>query len=267
MYAPGIDVVVVNYNTPDDLQSFVNSYLFQSSDVETSLYIIDVDPSEDTYDKVTERLAELKIHDLCYWPISYNCGYSGACNWAASLGEREVVAFFNADTKLYDKTLDDCYSSLMQSDEVGILGPLQVNSGGRVTSAGVFGTNTQPRLRGWLQSPSRFVDVRDDAISVAGSAYFVKRECWDEMVNNEDWKKLYPDLNGAMLPTPHYYEETFCSYFARHLGWKIRFLGTSLMEHEWHKASPKNTREEQRIIGVSRKMFRDACGSLGIDCD
>lgn len=266
MYAAGIDVVVVNYNTPDDLKTFVDAYLFQSSVVDSELLVVDVDPTEENYEKTKDYLADLNV-PLQYWPMSYNCGYSGACNFASSFTDREVIAFFNADTKLHDKTLDDCYDALMSDDTYGILGPMQVNSAGKLTHAGIFGTNSKPELRGWQKHPSRYADVRDDAISVSGSAYFVKRECWDSMAHDPEWNALYPGIDGAMLPTPHYYEETWCSYFARHKGWKVVYLGSSMMHHEWHKSFPKNTAHEQQVMKQSRSMFRNTCDHFGIERD
>jgi GT2 family glycosyltransferase len=267
IHESGIDVVVTNYRTPADLKKFVAAYLFQKSTVPTTLTVVDVDPSEDQYDEVKDYLANLDI-ELQYWPImGYNCGYSGACNFAATVTNSEIVAFFNADTQLFDTTLQDCYDVLTSDPEYGIAGPLQVNSAGKVTHAGIFGTNDRPELRGWQSSsPSSFTDVRDDAVSVSGSAYFVKRTVWEELSSSPVYRKLYPHAEGAFLPTPHYYEETWCSYFARYLGYKVVYVGSTMMNHEWHKSSAVGD-VEGRVMNVSRTMFREACDAFGIQHD
>lgn len=266
-YQKGLDVVVVNYRTPHLLKNFVDSYFFQSSSVETELVIVDVDPTEESYEECREFLTKYD-EVFQYWPMmNDNCGYSGACNFASTATNREVIAFFNSDTKLFDDTLDKCYDYLMANDDVAICGPMQVDSNGLVRHAGVFGTNTRPQIRGWVsKNSSLYKDVRDDCVTVFGSAYFVKRSVWDEMTNHPIYRELYPNANGAFLPTQHYYEETWCSYFARHLGYKVAYVGDTCMIHEWHKSSPVGAIEGQ-VMRKSRQMFRDACDHFGIERD
>lgn len=266
MYEPGIDVVVTNYRTPKLLRDFIESYSFQDA-IESDLIIVDVDPTPETADEVAQILVPYRGKNFQYWAMDWNCGYSGACNFASTVSNREVLAFFNSDTRLFDDTLDKCYQYLMEHDDVAICGPLQVDSNGLVTNAGIFGTNTNPTIRGWRSNkPQLFRDTRDDCVSVMGSAYFVKRAVWDELANDPTFKDMYPDVEGAFLPTPHYYEETWCSYFARHKGYKVAHVGSAIMVHEWHKSSPVGSVEGE-IMRRSRSMFRDACDRLGIERD
>lgn len=266
VYENGISVAVVNYRTPHDLKNFVDSYVFQESEVDSDLIVIDVDPTEESYDESKEILSKYDFQ-FQYWPIMHNCGYSGACNFASSMSNREVMGFFNADTKLFDDTLDLCHSALKNNSGWAALGPLQTDSSGRVTHAGIFGTNSKPSLRGWRSKhPDQFRDVRDDAVSVSGSAYFVNKSIWDSLLVNKEWQHLYPGIEGVFLPTPHYYEETWYSYFARHNGYKVAYYGEAMMIHEWHKASPVGS-VERSVMSESRSMFRAACDAIGIDHD
>lgn len=267
MYDPGMDVVVVNYRTPELLKDFIDSYRFQGSKVDTELIVVDVDPTEAVQEQVSEILSHHRDLQIQYWPIDWNCGYSGACNWASQVSNREVIAFFNSDTRLFDDTLDLCYDYLLEHDDVAICGPMQVDSRGRVTHAGMFGSNTKTAPRGWLsRNPNHYREDRDDAITVSGSAYFVKRGVWDEMARHPAFLDCYPNAEGAMLPTPHYYEETWCSYFARHLGHKVAYVGSAVMVHEWHKSSPVGS-VEGSVMATSRQMFRDMCDYVGIAHD
>jgi GT2 family glycosyltransferase len=137
-----------------------------------------------------------------------------------------------------------------------------------ITHAGIFGTNDKPALRGWKRpDDGQFDEIRDDALSVSGSAYFIKRLCWDELTNCSKYRKIAPDAVGAFLPTPHYYEETFCSYHAREHGWKVVYDGETSMVHKWHKASPVGGVAEKKHMPESRKMFRAACDMHGITHD
>lgn len=264
-----LSCVVVNYHTPDDLHKYVVSWCSQSFE-DTELLIIDVDPTHKEASDVAEWLAPLMgPYDIAYWPMDYNCGYSGACNFAAELVDGDVLAFFNADTVLNDDTLEKCYEAILSRPDWGILGPLQYDSQGRATFAGIFGTNAAPRHRGWRKSSlDEFRDVRDDSITVSGSAFFIRREVWDELANDERFREMWPEAKGgAMLPTPHYYEETWVSYFARAKGWKIVYYGLAEMIHEWHKSSPLGGKTETQMMPQSRKMFRETCDFFGIEHD
>lgn len=266
MYDSGISVAVVNYRTPHDLQTFMDSYAFQDSEVDSDLIVIDVDPTEESYEQSRDVLTRYDF-EFQYWPVMHNCGYSGACNFASSVSDKETMAFLNADTKLFNDTLDACHHGLKTNPDWAALGPLQTDSSGRVTHAGIFGTNEKPKHRGWRSKhPDQYRDIRDDAVSVSGSAYFINKGIWDKLLVNKEWQHLYPGIEGCFLPTPHYYEETWYSYYARHNGYKVAYYGEAMMTHEWHKASAVGS-VEREVMQTSRKMFRDACDSMGITHD
>lgn len=269
---PGVDVVVVNYRTPDDLRGFIKSFAAVQFEVPATLFVVNVEPLEADADAVDEALEDVVV------PVGYalcptNIGYAKACNQAATAiagfnRPRRTLAFFNADTRLAPGVLDHCHWTLHQNDDWGIIGPKQVNDAGEITHAGVFGTNKRPLLRGWKEPDAgQYDEIRDDAVSVSGSAYFVKRSCWDELSACPTYKEIAPEALGAFLPTQHYYEETWCSYHAREHGWKVVYDGEVSMIHRWHQASPVGGVAEKKHMPASRIMFRDACDRHGIERD
>jgi len=264
-----LSCVVVNYHTPDDLHRFVNSWLMQDLE-ETELFIVDVQPTDTESRETSDWLGPMmQLYNIQYWPMDYNCGYSGGCNFAGNLATGNVLAFFNADTVLHHDTLGKCYHALTENEGWGILGPLQYDSQGRVTAGGIFGPNAHPKHRGWrARDVSPFRDVRDDATTVAGSAFFITREAWEACANDPEFKSLFPAAQGgAFLPTPHYYEETWLSYFARSKGFKCVYYGEAEMIHEWHKASSVGGKTEKEYKPKSQQMFRRACDHFGIERD
>ncbi len=77
---------------------------------------------------------------------------------------------------------------------------------------------------------------------------------------------MYPDATGAFLPTPHYYEETWCSYFARHLGYNVVYDGSVSIGHSWHKSSAVGGEADSKFK-ESQSIFRKACDYMGIERD
>lgn len=257
-FDPGVDVVMVNYRTADDAAAFLDSYV-ESRIGESSLWVANVDPTERDADVVELALINMTgDHGLVTWED--NVGYARACNDAALYGNREILGFFNADTKLAIGLLREVVAQFAANPMWAIIGPRQYDDNNLITHGGIFGTNAKPSFDDrWKQyDHGQFNDIRDDAISVSGSAYFIRRAVWNMLAGCPLFQQVAPNADGAFLPTPHYYEETWCSYHARAHGWKVVYLGTVGMLHRWHRASPVGGYAE-RIMPMSQQMFRAAC--------
>lgn len=203
---------------------------------------------------------------ITYQMVPSNIGYARCINLGASYGENPVIAAFNADCVLTPDLLQNCEDALLANSDWGALGPTQVDQKGRFTHAGIFGTNDQPRHRGWKEIDSGQYDDIQEGVTVSGSAYFIKRAVWDVLTNCPIYKKLHPGAVGAFLPTPHYYEETFCSYHCRAHGYKVMYYGKAKMIHKWHQASPVGGWAEQQMP-ISREIFREMCDAHDIEHD
>lgn len=258
-----VDAVVVNYRTTRDLRRFCDAW--QQHAPETSrLIIVNVDPhpTDSAYaDSVTtgQQIQHLAFHD--------NVGYARACNAGIDyLGkDAPVVAAFNADTAITDGLLDELLAGFEANREWGIVGPRQIDSAGRLTHCGIFGTNTRPAFGGVFRTRDnpRFHTIRDDAVSVAGSAYLVRRDTWDDLTACPTYREAAPDATGAFLPTRHYYEDMWCSLHARAHGWKVVYYGAAAMLHDWHQASPVGGWADKQMP-EARDLFRRACDLHGI---
>lgn len=266
-----MDLVVVNYRTPQDLHEFMRSYTESQIEVPHSLHVVNVSPTNLDLDVVKDWA---QLISFVHTAHESNVGYAYACNDAAYFADREMVAFFNADTRLRPGVVEGCLNWLRANPELAIIGPLQVDENDRITHAGIFGTNTKPFLRGWKEKDvGQYCEERTDCISVSGSAYFVRRSVWDELTLCSTYREC-PGVAkrnplGAMLPTLCYYEETWISYHAREHGYKVGYLGTQRMIHKWH-GSIRNTQGEAWAANQmkgSRKLFREACDYHGIDHD
>ena len=254
-----VDVVVVNYKTYHLLHEFMDSYDAHNWDGCT-LTVVDVDAGPD---RIVHRDGTT-VDDL--WSIPENIGYARACNMGAAGGTNDVIVLANADTRL-TSGLKACHDALMARDDWGILGPRQVNDQHLITAGGIFGSERSIGQRGWKEvDTGQYSDVREDAMSVSGSLYFIKRKVWQELTSCEYMQKAYPGIEGAFIPTPHYYEETCCSYHARAHGYKIVFYGPVQMFHQWHEASPIGGWADQQV-DRSKAMMREFLGSHGIECE
>jgi GT2 family glycosyltransferase len=265
--------VVVNYRTPKDLSTFCDSILAAPPQAEWRLTVVNsAAQPEDVLmlRKIHARFsAEGVGHRLVGYNEHRNVGYARGCNTAslmASAFDHDYLAFFNADVVLPPGAVDACLAALEDHDDWAVLGPRQLDSRGRLTHAGIFGTLERPQHRAWQHyNGDQYGDVRE-AVTVSGSAYFIRRSVWDELTACPLYREVAPDAKGAFLPTNHYFEETYCSYHAQAHGWKVMYYGPVCVIHEWHKASPVGGWAETQFP-ISRRYFREACDVHGIKHD
>lgn len=269
-----VHMVVTNYRTPDDLHRFCESVQKFAPKDPWSLTIINVSPLPADM-AVGERWADKLGAGHCWFEV--NIGYGRACNegacralWPPDTSEG-VLAFFNADVILTRRAVDNCVEGLLSRSDWGVLGPRQVNNQGKLTHAGIFGTHTKPQHRAWLAAAksSQYTDVRDDAITVSGAAYFIRRSLWDELCSCPIFRQVAPEARGAFLPTPFYYEETWVSYHAYAHGKGVVYWGQDTLIHKWQQAVITNKKQAWAALMFeqSGQRFREACDAHGIPRD
>lgn len=256
-----IDLVVVNYKTYNLIDNFISSYRkFKPKKHDSRLILIDneSDPVElDHLDK--DGLDEVVS-------LVSNIGYSGACNYGASLGDSDYVAFLNSDTEFVDdKCVDYCVDFMESHLDVAVVGPLQYSSDGVITAGGIFGTHDAPFQRGWKSKNLKQCRDTKEAVTVSGSAFFLRRSVWDEMQECEIYRSCFPLASGGLPPFPHFYEETLYCYHVFAHGYKCFYLGEGEMIHQWHQSSPVGSQNENFEVG--RKGFREFCDKHGISRD
>lgn len=255
-----IDIIVVNYRTPADLERFVDSVAHAPA--ASMLTIVDVAPT--SFFSPPNRSTLIRTEG--------NVGYARACNMGAavaglSANPAPVLAFFNADVQILPDSLELCVETLFSQPDVAIVGPRQTDSRRRITSAGVVPTRPGGcKPRGWREvDRGQFCDV-SEMMTVSGSAFIVRREAWDALAGCVTYQESDPDSRGAFLQTPHYFEETWLAYHARAHGWKVMYDGRAHMIHEWHRSSPVGGWADKQFK-ESQRLFRDACDHHGIAHD
>jgi hypothetical protein len=250
-----LDVVVINYKTDELLSDFIYSYA-QNAWEGCTLTAVHVEVN--TLPKMFKLI--VPHHSLGF---ADNVGYARACNEGASHGQNDVILLANADTVLSDG-LRECHDALMAHDDWGVLGPRQTNEQNLITAGGIFGTETSIGQRGWNQPDNGQFNAVEEAMSVSGSLYFIKRKVWDELTQCEYMQAMFPGIQGAFIPSKHYYEETCCSYHARHHGYKCIFYGPVKMTHYWHKSSVVGGHADQQVE-PSKQLMRQFLDSHGIE--
>jgi GT2 family glycosyltransferase len=241
MKEAAVDLVVVNYKTPADLESFLHSLEEFPPARPYVLHVGNIESGEADH-AVTARWID-PGRPWYFTDFFTNIGYNTACNHlgAAHVGTEpaEVVACFNADVRLTAGAIDVMCDELMAHEDWGIAGPRQINERGQITAGGIFGSDVHPQHRGW-KAMQGYQDIRDDCTVVCGSAIFIKRSVWDELASCEIHHKIFPEADGPWPPLHHFYGDTGLSYHARGHGYRLGFVGSTTITHKLHGAGRKN---------------------------
>jgi len=199
-----------------------------------------------------------------------NNGYAYACNYMASKGNSEIIGFIHGDVIISPKDLAKVNSIFSENPGIHILGPKVITEDGKIDSAGTFGSNFSPEFRGLHQfdkNKNLYTD-RKKCINVSGCAYFIRRNVWDVLSNHPKYRRLYPSALGAFLETPHFFEEVWCSYFARFLGYNVIYDGSITVKHSVRASSslPVESKNsiENTAYEISQKIFLYTCDKVGI---
>lgn len=268
-----IDLCVVSFNTQSKLQRLIDTvYSDAADDRGWRLLVADNGSGDDSpqYIKSESRIDDYRLNE--------NIGYARACNQLASIGDGDIVGLLNSDVWFTSSDVHAIQRSFDIHPEMSIMGPKQRDEEGRITHAGITGTNDKPQHRGWHVSDPDDVLFRDFAemVTVSGSAFFVRRSVWETLSRDCDytmWLMDLADMNliprnyepvGAFLPTPHYYEESWCAYFARSQGYKAYYDGSVSIGHSWHASHDKGSVADTTHFKISQNLFRMSCDKFGI---
>lgn len=258
-----VDLLVCNYNTKSKLQRLIDILHSDIEDNVWNLYIADNDSEDGSYEWLKKHGHKFNIKTVFKNP---NVGYSEAINNMSTVCDSEILCAVNADTWFDTNHVKAAAQTFADNPRQGIMGPKQIDEAYRIRHGGIFWDGeSNPVHRGWNESDrddSKYKD-RIPCWTVSGSIYYVRRETWDEMTYNPQYRNLFPRVTGAMLPTFMYFEETWTSIFADYLGYEIWYDGTiPTAGHSWHASN--NPGENVHHFQSSRELYRMTADRVGI---
>lgn len=266
-----VDLLVTNYNTKDKLIRLLDTLHFDYKPGVWRLYISDNGSTDGSVEWLQSTAADEYDIDTVFY--NENIGYAAASNMMANHSHSDGLAILNADVWMKTQDVDLLTLFMLNVSNVGVVGPKQRDENGHITHAGIMGSNVKPQMRSWMVPDplDRLHRQRDKCVTVSGSAYFVPRYVWNEMVECPIYQRYNEEtfghtIEGAFLNTPHYYEETAMSYHVRAHGYDVWYDGTVSVGHTWHASSPRGGFADAKFK-ESQALFRGFCDLHGISRD
>lgn len=261
-----VDLLVVNYNTRKLLGRFLKELHRDYKPDVWTLSIADNGSTDGSVQFLEKYAQHYKVDNLIF---NTNIGYARAINDLASKTNSDILCAVNADTWFSTKHVQDMIQCFQDNPHIAIAGPKQLDENRLVRHAGILWDGVKahrPRHRGWAVH-DRFDKQFKDLVrcwTISGSIYYIRRPVWDEMYNHPEYRRLFPEANGAFLPTNHYFEETFCSQWAQKLGYQVWYNGLAeTTGHTWG-GSMKPSEASKLHFNQSKLLYIDACNKLGI---
>lgn len=244
----GVDIIVVNYQRYDLLSNFLGSLYANPPLIDYEVIVVDNDP-------IPGEISKVDLKDAHLLEISLNVGYAKAINFGLEVAKNDYVGIFNNDIRFTkNPCIDLCVDALANDESIGVVGPMQYNSRGAITHAGIMGDfGDGMKYRGWLSTNRSRFSSTDYVDMISGSAMFLRREVLDEMALCRTYQNKFPSNNGPLPPFPHFYEDTLLNYHLHRHGYSSVYLGKAEIIHDWHQSSPVGSHASDLTFG--RKMF------------
>ena len=258
-----VDLLVCNYNTKDRLEDLLQTLNWDYKPGAWNLFVADNGSTDGSYEWLSQNADRFSVERVIKNP---NVGYSEAINNMSTLCDSEILCAVNADTWFSTEHVKEAELTFLHNPMQAIMGPKQVDSSGVIRHGGIFWDGkSSPVHRGWQETDANDELYKDRlrCWTVSGSIYYVRRSAWDEMTNHPGYRNLFPRATGAMLPTFMYFEETWTSIFASHLGYEVWYDGTiPTAGHSWHASNTPG--DNVHHFHQARELYRMTADRLGV---
>ena len=209
-----VDLIVISFNTRQLVLDCVRSIRDHTS-VPNHIIVVDNGSSDGT----VEAVRQLGWENIIIVENAENTGYAKACNQGISAGSSPYIVLMNSDVIVTPGWLSPMIECMQGDLKIAVVGPKMVDRSGRITGAGIVGTNAHHYPRGLLEHdrPGMY-DEQEDCISVAGAAYLIRRD-------------LLATLGMFDENYFFYFEETDYSFRARSKGFRVVYCPKSRIYH------------------------------------
>ncbi len=229
-----ISVIIVTWNSADDILNCVNSVIFASKELSAELIIVDNNSSDNSFDLVNK----ISFHRILTFKNPENLGYTKAVNQGILQSKGKYVLLLNPDTILSENSIKIMFDYLESNAAYGACAPLMINPDGSAQySVRNFPTYWRmfcefsllayifPRTTLFGSWKAKYIDYskEQDIQQPMAAAFMIRRSLLEDIGNMDDRFSMF--FNDVDLCRKVYDS-----------GFKIRLLPSSVVTHK-HGAS------------------------------
>lgn len=224
---PSVSVVVVSWNSRDDLRDCLDSLRAQKGG-ELEIIVVDNGSEDDTVEMVRDDFPEVVLIDA-----GENIGFAEGCNRGIEVAQGEWIATLNPDAIAAPSWISELRAAIAGGGpKLGMLQSkiLFKNRPDVTNSTGVLIFYDGSAYDRDYNKPARPDDVQEEIFCVSAGAAIYRRTMLEEV----------------RLPTGHF-DRTFFMYFedvdlgwrCRLAGWEAAYVPTAAVYHRFHASASK----------------------------
>ena len=261
-----LSVLIVNWNTREDLAKCLERSEFRDSSSEPSpeLIVVDNSSADESVEMLRRRFAGVTVLAL-----DTNLGYAEGNNLAAEAASGDWLLFLNPDTVVPADTPGALIQFLVEHPRAALAAPRLVSPHGR-TQASIRGMPTPiATFAAWLRLDRLFprvnsltsyrlpgfdYDVTQRAPQPMASAWMVRRAAWEDV--------------GPFDPAfPLFFNDVDWCLRAHEKGWEVWYVADAQVEHRGgastRQVKPQATWESHRAMAAFyRKHYAKRLGPV-----
>ena len=243
-----IAVVIVNYNTRENLRECLAAVLLQATD---QIIVVDNASSDGSVEMVRACFPTVTLHDNVW-----NRGYGAAANQAIFSCTADYLLLLNSDTVVHTGTIQALTTYLNHHPEVAIVGPRLLNPDGTLQPScyafpGTLKWYLHYEVSGQLirrvpilgkHQQRTFPHTQPQAVPwVMGAALAIRREAFEAVGGFDESYFMYC-------------EETDLCYRLRTKGWQVHFAPVATVTHVG-QASTKQYRTKMAVQHIASRLL------------
>ena len=250
----GLSVVIVNYNTREDLKNCLNSIYNSKQDVEFEVWVVDNNSKDDSAELIETEFPKVKVIKN-----KANLGFATANNQVIRQTDGDFVLLLNPDTIVFDHVFHKTIEFLKETPKAGMVTCKLVKADGNLDLAcrrsfpsafdgfcrAVGLSKMFPVSHLFARYNLTFLDENqvNEVDAINGAFMMVKREAIEEVgLLDEDYFMYIEDLD-------------WCYRFKKK-GWRIYYLPITQVTHLKGKSGSQ----------LSQKMIQEFFRSMEIFC-
>jgi hypothetical protein len=224
---PKISVILVNYNSGAGLERCLTSLLnTNSKNDEVEFILIDNASTDGSAQAIARCFPQVRL----IWS-DFNLGFGGGNNLGVRYARGDFLAFLNPDTVVEPGWLEALVAALEDDPRAGMVTSriLMLDQPETVNTCGNDVHLTGLTLCRGMGRPRQGYDCPAEVSAVSGAAFAIRKD-------------LYQALGGFDAELFLYMEDTDLSWRARLAGWRILYVPSSIVYHDYRLTfSPNKT--------------------------
>lgn len=122
-----LSVIIVNYNTADELRSCIRSVTKHTKEINYEIIVVDNNSNDHS-----KTMLEEDFPNVTSYFLPYNSGFSFANNYAMERSKSNYILLLNPDTELKENSFLKMYEFLDNNPAVGAVGPILTDQQGNI---------------------------------------------------------------------------------------------------------------------------------------